>query len=780
MSKNSSSLDSNVVEQLEKDQLLNQDLESNDFRDISDIIKGNSQLTQELDLTETSQEKDLINSGDKIVEQLDINQELKADFLARYSSNIQNLIGQNSMLSQSFGWIGTSPEEIQTSLSSSGCDCPECCGAVMPDLDESNEIINNFDTDTSLFDADSGDVTTVSYSGRNEIDSLIYPAKWTSKTITYSFFDGGSYYGSEGNVKPITDEMKGYLQDILESLERYIDVDFVEVSDTENNYGQIRYMFSDGPSTAYTKVPYKYQTSPKAGDIHFNPSKTSDFNAGPGSYRYETLVHETLHALDLKHPGNYNGSSTGGQSGEFLPNADDNSNNSILSYNRLRYTPNYSGTITPMSYDIRAMQYLYGAAEYHQGDTTYEFAKIDEYTVGGQFFGNTNGNSKQTLWDSGGKDTFDFSKLKFDSSGYRFDIRGGGVITSQDAYLDTTYEARGDGKNYQATSRGTFVAYDTTINNVVNSSSDDEIFANNSANIFSGYSQGKSTGDDIIKGSNGRDTLDLSDYTVSDFTTRKSGDDLIIDLNGNGSITVDNYYQAAEGERLKIETSGSNPIPDPNPDPNPNPVNGSLVWEDQGLTDESAVAKGTKFNLGNGVTATVDWKIVTDGGNFNPYGGQDYVSFDDDTLGNHKGYLSLGFDNAKDNPDDLIKLNLNFNKAVTGLNFKILDVDQSNGKTFDDGVEIYADGVNIRNMSGLDIQTGSNVMTDNEPYMKGFEGRGNEGADSYSEGGNINISFGSTEVSSLEIKYFSTDDAVSNPSGQKIGLSDLDFQTQPT
>ena len=774
MSKNSSSLDSNVVEQLETNQLLNQDLESNESLNISDIINDNSQLSQELDLTLTSQEKNIINSNDKIVEQLDINQNLKADLFARDSSKIQNLIEQNSKLSQSFGWIGTSPEEIQTALSSSGCDCPDCCGAIAPDLDESNGISNNFNTDTSLFAAASGDVTRVSYSGQNEIDSLIYTAKWTSKTITYSFFDGGSYYGSEGNVRPITDKMKGYLRDILEGLERYIDVDFVEVSDAGNNYGQIRYMFSDGPSTAYTKVPYKYQTSPKAGDIHFNPSKTSDFNAGPGAYRYETLVHETLHALDLKHPGNYNGSSTGGQSGEFLPNGEDNSNNSILSYNRLRDTPNYSGTITPMSYDIRAMQYLYGAAEYNQGDTTYKFAKIDEYTVGGEFFGNKNYNAKQTLWDSGGNDTFDFSKLKFDSSGYRFDIREGGVITSQNAYLDTTYKARGNGKYYDATSRGTFVAYDTSINNVVNSSSDDEIFANGSANTFSGYSKGRSTGDDVIKGSNGKDTLDLSDYKVSDFTTRKSGDDLIVDLKGNGSITVDNYYKAAEGDRLKIKNAGGDPTP-----PDPTPTNGSLVWENQGLTDESAVAKGTQFNLDNGVTATVNWQTITDGGTFARHDGEkDYVTYDSNKLGNHNGYLSLGFNNSNDDPDDLIKLDLKFNKAVTGLNFKLLDVDQASGKSFDDGVEIYADGVNIKDLSEVNVVTGKNVFADNESYMNGFEGRGS--ANSSSEDANINISFGSTEVSTLEIKYFSTDDAISNPKAQRIGISDLDFQVQST
>ncbi|MDJ0636835.1 MAG: M10 family metallopeptidase [Xenococcaceae cyanobacterium MO_188.B29] len=772
MSKNSSSLDSNVVEQLETNQLLNQDLESNKSLNISDIINDNSQLGQDSDLTVTSQEKNIINSKDKIVEQLGDNQDLKADLFVRDSSKIQNLIEQNSKLNRSFGWIGTSPEEIQTDLSSSGCDCPDCCGAIAPDLDEFNGISNNFNTDTSLFAAASGDVTRVSYSGKNEIDSLIYPAKWTSKTITYSFFDGGSYYGSEGNVRPITDKMKGYLRDILESFERYIDVNFVEVSDAGNNYGQIRYMFSDGPSTAYTKVPYKYQTSPKAGDIHFNPSKTADFNAGPGSYRYETLVHETLHALDLKHPGNYNGSSTGGQSGEFLPNGDDNSNNSILSYNRLRDTPNYSGTITPMSYDIRSMQYLYGAAEYNQGDTTYKFAKIDEYTVGGEFFGNKNSNSKQTLWDSGGNDTFDFSNLKFDSSGYRFDIREGGVITSQNAYLDTTYKARGNGKYYDATSRGTFVAYDTSINNVVNSSSNDLIFANSSANVFSGYSKGKSTGNDIIKGSDGKDTLDLSDYTVSDFTNSRSGDDLVVDLKGNGSITVDDYYKAAESDRLKILTSGDNPTP----------TNGSLVWENQGLSDERSVATGTQFNLGNGVTATVKWQtITTDGGTFAVHDReQDYVTYDSNTLGNHNGYLSLGFNNSNDDPDDLIRLSLDFNQALTGLNFKLLDVDQARGKSFDDGVEIYADGVNIKDLAGVEIVTGNNVMADNERYMKGFEGRGNTGVDSNSEEGNIEISFGSTEVSSLEIKYFSTDDAISNPDSQKIGISDLDFQVKST
>ena len=139
--------------------------------------------------------------------------------------------------------------------------------------------------------------------------------------------------------------------------------------------------------------------------------------------------------------------------------------------------------------------------------------------------------------------------------------------------------------------------------------------------------------------------------------------------------------------------------------------------------------------------------------------------------------MSLGFNNSQDDPDDLIKLSINFNKPVTGLDFKVLDVDQSVNKYFDDGVEIYADGKNIKELSGVEIVTGDNVFADNETYMNGFEGRG--AANNSSESANISLNFGNTEVSHLEIKYFSTDDAISNPKNQSIGISDLYYSFVP-
>ena len=219
------------------------------------------------------------------------------------------------------------------------------------------------------------------------------------------------------------------------------------------------------------------------------------------------------------------------------------------------------------------------------------------------------------------------------------------------------------------------------------------------------------------------------------------------------------------------------PLPNPQPLPNPEPLptNTNLIWESQNLVDESAIKSGTGFNLDNNFTVTVGWNIITDGGDFVPHGGEDFVSYDSGTRGNEQGYLSLGFHNSDNDPDDLIQLSLDFNQPVTGLNFKVLDVDRSENKSFADGVEIYADNVNIKDLSGVEIITGNGVLADDEIYMNGFEGI--HSANSHSESGNIALDFGSTEVSQVEIKYFSSDDAISNPSHQHIGISDLSFQS---
>lgn len=39
-----------------------------------------------------------------------------------------------------------------------------------------------------------------------------------------------------------------------------------------------------------------------------------------------------------------------------------------------------------MPYDIRALQYLYGAKDNNSSNTTYSFSQVYAYNLGGQFF----------------------------------------------------------------------------------------------------------------------------------------------------------------------------------------------------------------------------------------------------------------------------------------------------------------------------------------------------------------------------------------------------------
>ena len=406
-------------------------------------------------------------------------------------------------------------------------------------------------------------------SGDEQIDALLGGNKWGVNTITYSFYDdatSGRYYGGERGVREVSETVKENVRYILENIyESVIDVDFQEVNDTANSYGLLRIMLSDDPNYAYARGPFAYDynvgnAQDTAGDVHLKPSydnakDTNGFQGGPGTHGFMTLIHELAHALGLKHPGDYNGNGTGEP--PFLEYSEDNTTNTLMSYN---FAGNPAHTLMP--YDVKALQYLYGANDQYTGDTTYNFSSVTKYTVNGNTSHNTNNQPKQAIWDTSGTDTLDFSDLTVSSSGYYFDINEGGIITDQDAYLDYQYTARGDssGNKYSTTTYGTALDYGAVIENVINSSSDDTIVANALANTFSGYQPGTSTGDDVIEGSNSQDTLDLSSYKSSDVTQTQNGNDLLIDLGGNGSIKIKDYYT---GDTIKILLDDDEPTPDP-------------------------------------------------------------------------------------------------------------------------------------------------------------------------------------------------------------------------
>ncbi len=387
---------------------------------------------------------------------------------------------------------------------------------------------------------------TVPSSGDSQINALLSGYRWDNPaTISYSFLTGaaaGSYYGAE-TVSELTGAIINNVRTILETvIEPLINVNFVEVADSASSYGQMRYMFSNLSATnggyAYARYPYS-ATDPITGDVHLSPNFETDagnrFSGNPGNHGYMSLIHETLHALGLKHPGNYNGNGTGEP--PFLPISEDNTTNTLMSYN---FTGNSAAT--PMPYDIKALQYIYGAKALNDTSTTYSFSSVSSYTANGQSAGSATTPMKLTIWDSGGIDTLNFSALSSNTSGYRFDLTPGGINTTQSAYNGTSYTGTGDasGTQYRTSSNGTAIAFNTEIENVIGSSSNDIIIGNHIDNTLNGNSGNDSldggSGYDILQGDSGNDTLfgGNDHFGQRDTLLGGSGDDTLIATGWHG------------------------------------------------------------------------------------------------------------------------------------------------------------------------------------------------------------------------------------------------------
>ncbi len=201
-------------------------------------------------------------------------------------------------------------------------------------------------------------------------------------------------------------------------------------------------------------------------------------------------------------------------------------------------------------------------------------------------------------------------------------------------------------------------------------------------------------------------------------------------------------------------------------------VTGTLDWSTLGVADENAIVSGT-IATSAGVTTTVTWSTVTDGGTFNAYAGNNFVSYEAAAQGGFTGYAQVGFDNSRQDDDDKVTVDLAFSEAVANLRFTLTDIDQGN---WDDFVEVFYDAgagfVNAR--TGAFATLGPSVDIDDENFGDGWEGVA--GAASSATDGNIAFDFGALQITGLRIVYFSGNDAGGggfNPGGQQMGISDI-------
>lgn len=211
-------------------------------------------------------------------------------------------------------------------------------------------------------------------------------------------------------------------------------------------------------------------------------------------------------------------------------------------------------------------------------------------------------------------------------------------------------------------------------------------------------------------------------------------------------------------------------------------VAGSLVWETEFL-DEAAIsgASVSTADVQVDILTTVFSDGDSGGSDLSPFGSNTlFLKAEHGTTGNHAGYGFLGFNNLDDDPADYLELTLLFSSPIEQLAFSLLDIDQrtqGGASDFSDGVVVtYNGGINVIGNPAL-YTLGPNVIVGDEGFGE-FEGLAHgdgEASFNTSTDGNIDFIFGTTAVSSVTIRYFSTDDAPANPSGQLMGISDLSW-----
>jgi hypothetical protein len=348
-------------------------------------------------------------------------------------------------------------------------------------------------------------------SGNNTIDALVY-SSWKSTvrtpvTLTYSFFGDilpSNMSDDATGYRPMTDRQKQAVRDALATWAAVADITFVELSGSQR--GNLEFGTNDQRNEGSAAYAYLPDDSGSNVALFLNHQASSSTRQDLGSYGFAVLVHELGHNLGLKHPGNYDAS---GQeaAGPFLDWLVDNRDYTQMSYNHsTAYSFTRKEPITPMLYDIQAIQYLYGAnMQFRSGNDTYLF---EDATL------------PRCIWDAGGNDTFDFSAC---TSRVVIDLRAGEFSSSARDLHNVS------------------IAFDVLIDNAIGTMYDDTIYGNGGGGILDAGAGADiiygAIGSETIRGGDGIDTLVLAG-TRRDYLIRRESDTVTMARNGGGTDTL--------------------------------------------------------------------------------------------------------------------------------------------------------------------------------------------------------------------------------------------------
>lgn len=375
---------------------------------------------------------------------------------------------------------------------------------------------------------------TVSSPSSTYVSALVDGVKWATNSLTYSFPSSSTYYGqSYGEGEPLnrfaafTSTQQTSVRAALKMYSSVSNLTFTEVAETSTQQADLRFAQSNEPGTAWAYFP---TASDIGGDVWVNNTSKAYAAPAKGNYAYLTMVHEIGHALGLEHA--HEGSTV-------MPLNRDSMEYTVMSYRSYTGASITSGYTNEtwgyaqslMMYDIAAIQYLYGANySTNSGTTKYTWSPTTgELFINGVGQGAPGANRIfQTVWDGGGRDTYDLSKY---TTGVKVDLRPGAWTTTSSTQLAKlnwtgTKLATGNVANallYNGDLR-------SLIEDALGGSGNDTLIGNVGANKLQG-----GAGNDVLYGREGSDALiggtggdKLLGQSGADALTGSSGADTFI------------------------------------------------------------------------------------------------------------------------------------------------------------------------------------------------------------------------------------------------------------
>jgi serralysin len=331
------------------------------------------------------------------------------------------------------------------------------------------------------------------------------PFKWTTNAPLQVFFD-------DTGARAWSEAEKAAAMNAFASWQKVTNISFVATADRAQADIIQRFTAS---AEFLGEADLPGGTPPST--ITYSSAGANFDNISPGGDSYQTMVHEIGHAIGLSHP--HDGVVFPGVTGEQSAGTDGlnqhiwTAMSYVIGFNLEPTTTQQFGTnLTPMAFDIAAIQFLYGAKPAETGDTSYLLPTANQIGTGWS-----------AIWDTGGNDT----------------ISGAGATSALAINLNAaplTGPNAGGYVSWIAGVKGGFtIANGVVIENAIGGSGNDTLVGNTSNNVLTG-----GAGNDQITGGGGLDFARInaarSDATFGSVAggktvqTASDGTDTLVDI----------------------------------------------------------------------------------------------------------------------------------------------------------------------------------------------------------------------------------------------------------